>query len=1018
MQLRSQSRTGSKMSHHMTFWQLPQEVTTYIFKGLHIKELLNMRSVHPYFRDVIDNNGSLWKNVSFDDTWPCVLNLRHFEKAAEMSNIAAMVKLALAYLYREGLPENTDVNSVARSGKIAAEYFCKIEELPLAAQPFTWLFIRPPWSVSGACCKEFVFNSMKDHFQQKPNSNIGVCIAKTMLLFDGDDKTGAMELLQEAIGLGSGAGSFLQWQLKHADKVPDRADELQMLRQLRSVTRTGNLDAKLSLCKYYALGKYGGISHDQATAFVKDFIHNLTPPRVYESLKDNTELTPFMRYILIDWLAEVADIKDFSSQTLHLSVSVVDRYLKLHEIPRHQLQLLGVAAMVLCSRFLGKDIMTIREATWLTDNAYTYEDVVRMMGEITATLKGNFRVPTILDCLEIVSMLASHDKKTSCLAEYICELSLLQSEMSQYSPAEIAASAALLANFLMNQQDEEDLALILLAEAEEVHMKKRNTVWVRQHFQMRPVLGEFHTTFQNLIDHPDEKVHPYFRDVIDNNDSLWKNVSFDDTWPCVLNLRHFEKAAEMGNIAAMVKLALAYLYREGLPENTDVNSVARSGKIAAEYFCKIEELSLAAQPFTWLFIRPPWSVSGDCCKEFVFNSMKDHFQQKPNSNIGVCIAKTMLLFGGDDKTGAMELLREAAGLGSGAGSFLQWQLQHADKVPDRADELQMLRQLRNVTRTGNLDAKLSLCKYYALGKYGGISHNQATTFVKDFIHNLTPSKVYESLKDNTELTPSMRYILIDWLAEVADIKDFSSQTLHLSVSVVDRYLKLHEIPRHQLQLLGVAAMVLCSRFLGKDIMTIREATWLTDNAYTYEDVVRMMGEITATLKGNFREPTILDCVEIVSMLASLDKKTSCLAEYICELSLLQAEMSQYSPAEIAASAALLANLLVNQQDQPWPRGVEEFTGLSVEDLRRCTFHIHEKCFLEGSMVDHRDITLQAVKQRYSDEKLHNVGDVEIMSYEELCMLLGVTDHVVQGTDVKLQNEDELNISPSKRRNKR
>ena len=43
-------------------------------------------------------------------------------------------------------------------------------------------------------------------------------------------------------------------------------------------------------------------------------------------------------------------------------------------------------------RFLGKDIITIREAAWLTDNTYNYEEVVRMMGEITATLTGNFRV--------------------------------------------------------------------------------------------------------------------------------------------------------------------------------------------------------------------------------------------------------------------------------------------------------------------------------------------------------------------------------------------------------------------------------------------------------------------------------------------------------------------------------------------------------------------------------------------------------------------------------------------------
>jgi len=43
-------------------------------------------------------------------------------------------------------------------------------------------------------------------------------------------------------------------------------------------------------------------------------------------------------------------------------------------------------------RYLGRDIITIREAAWLTDNTYKYEDVVRMMGEISAVLLGNFRV--------------------------------------------------------------------------------------------------------------------------------------------------------------------------------------------------------------------------------------------------------------------------------------------------------------------------------------------------------------------------------------------------------------------------------------------------------------------------------------------------------------------------------------------------------------------------------------------------------------------------------------------------
>ena len=43
-------------------------------------------------------------------------------------------------------------------------------------------------------------------------------------------------------------------------------------------------------------------------------------------------------------------------------------------------------------RLLEKDIFTIREAAWLTEGAYKYEEVVRMMGDIVATLHGQIRV--------------------------------------------------------------------------------------------------------------------------------------------------------------------------------------------------------------------------------------------------------------------------------------------------------------------------------------------------------------------------------------------------------------------------------------------------------------------------------------------------------------------------------------------------------------------------------------------------------------------------------------------------
>lgn len=57
-----------------------------------------------------------------------------------------------------------------------------------------------------------------------------------------------------------------------------------------------------------------------------------------------------VRYILIDWLVEVATMKDFSSLCLHMTVGCVDRYLKLRPVPRARLQLLGIACMVICTR--------------------------------------------------------------------------------------------------------------------------------------------------------------------------------------------------------------------------------------------------------------------------------------------------------------------------------------------------------------------------------------------------------------------------------------------------------------------------------------------------------------------------------------------------------------------------------------------------------------------------------------------------------------------------------------------
>lgn len=56
----------------------------------------------------------------------------------------------------------------------------------------------------------------------------------------------------------------------------------------------------------------------------------------------------------------------------------------------------------LTTRYTSKDILTIREAVWLTDNTYKYEDLVRMMGEVIAVLEGKIRVRFNI-CISFIS---------------------------------------------------------------------------------------------------------------------------------------------------------------------------------------------------------------------------------------------------------------------------------------------------------------------------------------------------------------------------------------------------------------------------------------------------------------------------------------------------------------------------------------------------------------------------------------------------------------------------------------
>ena len=68
------------------------------------------------------------------------------------------------------------------------------------------------------------------------------------------------------------------------------------------------------------------------------------------------------------------------------------------------------------------------------------------------------------------------------------------------------------------------------------------------------------------------------------------------------------------------------------------------------------------------------------------------------------------------------------------------------------------------------------------------------------------------MEKQNKLNEKMRAILIDWLVEVHHKFKLVPETLNLTVNIIDRYLDIVEVARDKLQLVGVAALLIASKY--------------------------------------------------------------------------------------------------------------------------------------------------------------------------------------------------------------
>ena len=88
------------------------------------------------------------------------------------------------------------------------------------------------------------------------------------------------------------------------------------------------------------------------------------------------------------------------------------------------------------------------------------------------------------------------------------------------------------------------------------------------------------------------------------------------------------------------------------------------------------------------------------------------------------------------------------------------------------------------------------------------------------------------MSKQTDINAKMRAILIDWLVEVHLKFKLMPETLYLTVNLIDRFLEREADARNKLQLVGVTAMFIASKYEEIYAPECRDFVYISDKAYT------------------------------------------------------------------------------------------------------------------------------------------------------------------------------------------
>ncbi|KAL5004719.1 hypothetical protein ScPMuIL_018175 [Solemya velum] len=216
-------------------------------------------------------------------------------------------------------------------------------------------------------------------------------------------------------------------------------------------------------------------------------------------------------------------------------------------------------------------------------------------------------------------------------------------------------------------------------------------------------------------------------------------------------------------------------------------------------------------------------------------------------------------------------------------------------------------------------------------------------YAQDIYHYLQTVErhcvIPEDYLEGSDVTSHARAVLVDWMIQVQMHLNVSQQSLHFTVKIIDRYLSLQKVSLSTLQLVGISALLIATKYIERFPPEIDNLCHLTDYTYGPKQVLSMEKIILKEMAFNVNLPDSICYMDrFIHVEKSNIREIELMARYILDLLLTEMHMVQ-TPASLLTAASIYVSRMLFGVDEAWSCGLAYYTRYAEADIRPVSCNI-------------------------------------------------------------------------------